>query len=282
MGRCRTCRARDKRCVGRKRGVCRSDTIARARRRRRAARRDLRSGFFFEWEKRRCLRRRGVRRAYGRGGVSLVPRLKMARRVSRSDDASGPRAAWWSVAGNARTRSDPGVIVPSAGGVRDARRAVGVVVAAGCAGEGGVSSAFASGNRCAVMRGKRAGSVVRALRSCASIVRTLACDEDVRFKTYLARRRVQRIAPRAPAGPCRETHARASSRSRPRQGQAGASHAPRLLRQTAVPFPAIYGARSTVDSASLRNSRVARASLLTRAGACVGAKLWRVADGRRC
>ena len=143
--------------------------------------------------------------------------MKMARRVSRSDDASGPRAAWWSVAGNARTRSDPGVIVPSAGGVRDARRAVGVVVAAGCAGEGGVSSAFASGNRCAVMRGKRAGSVVRALRSCASIVRTLACDEDVRFKTYLARRRVQRIAPRAPAGPCRETYARASSRSRPRK-----------------------------------------------------------------
>ena len=248
----------------------------------RRARRIANRFYFFSGEKNPvAVGRKRCVRSQKQPGVSA--RLKMARRMCVSKRRrAGPRAAWRSVAGSAPTRSDPGVIVPSAGGVRDARRAVGVVVAAGCAGEGGVSSAFASGNRCAVMRGKRAGSVVRALRSCASIVRTLACDEDVRFKTYLARRRVQRIAPRAPAGPCRETYARASSRSRPRQGQAGASHAPRLLRQTAVPFPAICGARSTVDSASLRNSRVARASLLTRAGACVGAKLWRVADGRRC
>ena len=38
---------------------------------------------------------------------------------------------------------------------------------------------------------------------------------------------MRRRAPRAPAAPCRETYARASSRSRPRK-EHGASHAPRL------------------------------------------------------
>jgi hypothetical protein len=77
------------------------------------------------------------------------------------------------------------------------------------------------------------------------------------------RERQQRLAARH----TREHHrAPAREKSTARRG---------CVRRAAVPFPVIRDARSTVESASLRNARIARASLRTRGGACVGAKLWR-------
>ena len=65
------------------------------------------------------------------------------------------------------------------------------------------------------------------------------------------RERQQRLAARH----TREHHrAPAREKSTARRG---------CVRRAAVPFPAIRGARSTVESASLRNARVARASLRT-------------------
>jgi hypothetical protein len=54
------------------------------------------------------------------------------------------------------------------------------------------------------------------------------------------------------------------------------------VRRAAVPFPAIRGARSTVESASLRNARVARASLRTaRVTSWCGSSCGGRADARR-
>jgi hypothetical protein len=66
----------------------------------------------------------------------------------------------------------------------------------------------------------------------AAIARALAREEDARFRTHLARRRARRRAPRAPAAPCRETYARASSRSRPRKEHG----APRLRAPSGCSF----------------------------------------------
>ena len=158
----------------------------------------------------------------------------MARRMCVSNRRrAGPRAARRSVVGNARTRSDPGVIVPSAGGVGDARRAVGVVVAAGCAG-GGMCQQRVS--KAASVRGnnaeKKGGERAFARFDRAAIARALAREEGARFRTHLARRRARRRAPRAPAAPFRETYARASSRSRPRKEHG----APRLRAPSGCSF----------------------------------------------
>ena len=192
-----------------------------------------------------------------------APSLKMARRMCVSNRRrAGPRAARRSVVGNARTRSDPGMIVPSAGGVGDARRAVGVVVAAGCAG-GGMCQQRVS--KAASVRGnnaeKKGGERAFARFDRAAIARALAREEDARFRTHLARRRARRRAPRAPAAPCRETYARASSRSRPRKelfSRLSAACAERLFlfpRSAARDRPSSQRPFETLESLGLRSGR---------------------------
>ena len=126
-----------------------------------------------------------------------------------------------------------------------------------------------------VMRKKRAGSTSIARRSRA---RSHASEVSGSGRTLHGnecgaerRERQQRLAARH----TREHHrAPAREKSTVRLTRRG------CVRRAAVAFPAIRGARSTVESASLRSARFARASLRTRAGACVGAKLWRGGEGR--
>ena len=138
------------------------------------------------------------------------------------------------------------MIVPSTGGVRDARRAVGVVVAAGCTGEGCVSSAFRRRHRCAVREKGRGASFARliarrsrarAREEAAGSGRTLHGDER-----GAERRERQRLSARH----TREHHrAPAREKSTARRG---------CVRRAAVPFPVIRDARSTVESASSKRS----------------------------
>ena len=239
----------------------RLDRARGARREARRVRERESNRFFFRSLKKK--RRRRETRADAVTTPEEAPSLKMARRMRVSNRRrAGPRAARRSVVGNARTRSDPGVFVPSAGGVGDARRAVGVVVAAGCAG-GGMCQQRVS--KAASVRGnnaeKKGGERAFARFDRAAIARALAREEGARFRTHLARRRARRRAPRAPAAPCRETYARASSRSRPRKelfSRLSAACAERLFlfpRSAARDRPSSQLPFETLESLGLRSGR---------------------------
>jgi hypothetical protein len=137
-----------------------------------------------------------------------------------------------------------------------------VVVAAGCAG-GGMCQQRVS--KAASVRGnnaeKKGGERAFARFDRAAIARALAREEGARFRTHLARRRTRRRAPREPAAPCRETYARASSRSRPRKelfSRLSAACAERLFlfpRSAARDRPSSQLPFETLESLGLRSGR---------------------------